>query len=183
MRARFYTILLVTIVCISSCSNWRLKIEASIFMMHKIDIPKVMLALQDGCEEYKFINRTKPLLVIYYDSSVCVPCNIERLEDSYSRLISYADSLDSFSIAIILAPDVSERESLIHFLENRSFPFPVYIDNEFNIKNQKVIPDNELLQCFLINQKGKPLYVGYPITENGSLSEKFINTLTNHINP
>ena len=118
--------------------------------------------------------------IVYYDSLGCSSCRISHLADIFP-LLDMADTSD-FSVLTIFSPLQEELEDVRLKLMVADYDFPVYVDvNGTFGKLNRCIPTDVRFHEFLLDEMGKPLFVGNP-TSNEQLSELFTRVLSKHNN-
>lgn len=168
-------LLLILLICIgaSSC-NERSKLRKTMtdFMGSVIVIPDDLECISNRSIENISIEDLKPArFIVYYDSLGCSSCRISHLADIYP-LLDLADSSD-FSVVTIFSPRQEELEDVRVKLMVADYDFPVYVDvNGTFGKLNRCIPTDVRFHEFLLDEMGKPLFVGNP-TSNEQLSDLF----------
>lgn len=118
--------------------------------------------------------------IVYYDSLGCSSCRISHLTDLFP-LLDMADTSD-FSVLTIFSPRQEELEEVRLKLMVADYDFPVYVDvNGSFSKLNGGIPTDVRFHEFLLDEMGKPFFVGNP-TSNEQLSELFTRVLSKHYN-
>lgn len=124
----------------------------------------------------------KPLkLILYYDSLDCYSCRIALLMD-IEDIYDYSLMDGGFAIMTIFSPRADDIENVKIKLMQSKISFPVYIDayKEFSSLNN-TIPSERPFHVFLINENGKPLYIGNPLG-NDKLKDFFEDLLDTEFN-
>lgn len=178
-----FPLLLATCLCtiFMSCGeHYKVKKIISDFTASEIILPdeleciykkQVRNIVKDTLKPYKYI--------IYYDSYDCSSCRIANLTNIYP-LYSFADT-NNISVLTIFSPKEEDIDNVTLQLIISDLDIPIYIDvNNIFQKQNPSIPRDLRFHCFLLNNDGKPLLVGNPITSDRIM--RLLQTLTYNIN-
>lgn len=100
-------------------------------------------------------------IVLYTDSAGCTDCAFDL--ESWTDLMKSADTTLSRSANFKFIFHPSAKSQLQTLIIKSNFKYPVYLDRDNHFYNENFIPEDLLLQCFLIDNKNKVLAVGNPI--------------------
>lgn len=171
----FLTICLCT-VFMSCGEHHKVKRMISDFSASEIILPEeleciykkqVRPIVKDTLKPYKYI--------IYYDSYDCSSCRIAKLTDNYP-LYSFAD-INKISVLTIFSPDEGELDNVMRQLIISDLDIPIFVDvNKAFQKQNPSIPRDMRFHYFLLDNDGKPLLIGNPITSDKIM--RLLQTLT-----
>ncbi|SKC51198.1 hypothetical protein SAMN06298214_1045 [Bacteroidales bacterium WCE2004] len=177
MRRRSLFVLLLALVLVSTgCEEMRLRSQVKKLMASTVVLPEKVVRI-DGREVYPMPDslREKAKLIVYVDSSSCVPCRISEMP-VYGRIISEAASFQ-VEVVILLANRSFSRIPLAQYVADRNLGIPMYVDedNTFLTLNPAAARDSRL-HSFLVNRQGTPVLVGDPVLSPG-IAELFRQVL------
>lgn len=122
-----------------------------------------------------FVISQKKNLIVYVDSTSCTKCFFDHILDYYE----VNDSLVKFggSLVVVINSGHEMKNNVLSRIKYEKFPFWCIIDEdcEFICKN-KHIPDNKILQTFMIDSNCRIALVGDP-TRNKLIMNLLINIL------
>lgn len=105
----------------------------------------------------------------------CSSCRIAKLTDNYP-LYSFAD-INKISVLTIFSPDEGELDNVMRQLIISDLDIPIYVDvNKAFQKQNPSIPRDMRFHYFLLDNDGKPLLIGNPITSDKIM--RLLQTLT-----
>ncbi|MBP3788495.1 MAG: hypothetical protein J6I52_02635 [Prevotella sp.] len=119
--------------------------------------------------EYKILN--------YVDSEGCTGCKM-KLEE-WKDYIAHVDSLYQGKVGFVFCFATNSLRTIRFLLSERNFRHPVYIDTSNIFCKKNDIPNNYLLQTFLLNRNNKIIAIGNPIVN--SKIEKLYNKVFQNI--
>lgn len=164
---------------ISSCVERRKVKDIMLeFVTSDIIIPDDLDCVFNAETSMSYIDTLKSnKLIIYYDSLDCSSCRISHLFDLYP-LYNMADTSD-FSVMTIFSPKKSEVENTRFQLMLINHTIPIYLDKNGSFAQlNNCIPTDQRFHSFLINETGKPVFVGNPLS-NTKLNTLFFNFINN----
>ena len=164
---------------ISSCVERRKVKDIMLeFVTSDIIIPDDLDCVFNAETSMSYIDTLKSnKLIIYYDSLDCSSCRISHLFDLYP-LYTMADTSD-FSVMTIFSPKKSEVENTRFQLMLINHTIPIYLDKNGSFAQlNNCIPTDQRFHSFLINETGKPVFVGNPLS-NTKLNTLFFNFIKN----
>lgn len=172
-RNLFLSLAVVMLSC--SCGTHGISKELRAFMNEKVVIPEHVLCITAYNTDLYKDTTNAAKFIISLDSMQCASCAITRLGD-YEPFIEEMDSIGKCEVMVIFSPGEDEYVDILMQLESLKFRHPLYIDpfREFYALNK--IPSDGRFHCFLIDDYGKPLFVGDP-TSNDDLSQVFHQVL------
>lgn len=147
------------------------------FMEKEIVFPEKAFLVKNGSVSVADIEKERPVLVSFYGYSDCYECEIAHLNSKYS-LFALADSLKSFHLLIIFAPEVNEIKHTLNDLEYEQFPFPVFVTLDDGWIRDCGIPKDRRFHTFLLDSVNHPVFVGDP-TASPELMKLFKRRLIN----
>ncbi|WP_454879771.1 hypothetical protein [Sphingobacterium detergens] len=100
-------------------------------------------------------------IVLYTDSAGCMDCAFDL--ESWRDLMKQADTTLSKKIDFKFIFHPAAKNQLQSLLIKSNFEYPVYIDYDNHFYKENAVPEDLLLQCFLIDKENKILAVGNPI--------------------
>lgn len=170
---------LLTLVIVSCSERSQIRKVLHDFQETEIILPEDLEIYHNKIFKWADLSDMEALkLIIYYDSTECATCRVFHLKELDS-LYRYAESDGRFSVMTIFSPDNKDIETIRLNLLDQNITFPVYIDlNKSFAKLNTSIPNDIKFHCFLINERGIPLFVGNPIA-NEHLKEVFDKLLSN----
>lgn len=122
-----------------------------------------------------FVNKSKPKLIVFVDSTYCSSCFL-------GQLIKYYEVNDSLTrhngeLIIVLHPQESKIPQIETRLSHEKFPFWCIMDIEGEfIRLNHAIPDNPLLHTFVVDKNNEVVLVGDP-TRNEKIEELFFRQI------
>ena len=160
-----------------SCSEEK-KIEELLqgFMRKKIYLPETLEMVYEHQIKKVAINADYANLVIYFDSTECSKCIINKLF-IYDKLYEYEVNSNKFNILMIFSPRDEEYDAVVTELMVADYLYPIYIDyrGEFS-KHNTSIPTDRRFHSFLLDKDGHPVFVGNPVS-NETMWNLFENAL------
>ena len=125
------------------------------FISSTLEMPETMLCVEKGHVSIYHYDQGHPTLVYYYGPDECSDCAIGRMARNM-ELLDWGEQSGLFSVMHIMAPMEDRTEEVIERLLKSDFDFPVYIDNDYILEDQSVIPKDSRLHAFMLDHKGKP---------------------------
>lgn len=170
-------VLIFALVLVSTgCEEMRLRSQVRKLMASKVVLPEKVVLI-DGEEILPMPDslREKAKLIVYVDSSSCVPCRISKMP-IYDKIISKTASFQ-VEVVILLANRSFSGIPLAQYVADRNLGLPIYVDedNVFLTQNPAAAPDSRL-HSFLVNRQGTPVLVGDPVLSPG-IAELFEKAL------
>lgn len=100
-------------------------------------------------------------IVLYTDSAGCTDCAFDL--DEWRDLMIQADSvvLKNINFKFIFHP--SAKNELLSLIIKSNFKYPVFLDYDNSFSKENYIPEDVLLQCFLIDRDNKIVAAGNPV--------------------
>lgn len=116
-------------------------------------------------------------LVVYFDSTVCQSCRLNKLYE-WDPILNLEHKLD-FEVMFIFSPTKSQSKLIYRSLATNKFPHVVWFDtnNEFRTNNG-FIPKDTRFHTFLLNKQNEIVSVGEPLYNN-KLNALFNKVLDN----
>jgi hypothetical protein len=183
MSSRSFPLLfLLLLPVISSCNSEVRRIRQTLAAFEKtaIVLPQDMLYVKDGERGFGYQETPGPKLVYYVDSSECTSCAISHL-NVFDPVFDWADSLQTFSVIIILSPKEEDQHKALLDLEMFPFKEIVYVDvNGSFMHSNPSIPSESRYHCFLIDENGYPFFVGNPLAGD-KIRSVFFESLDKYI--
>ena len=106
--------------------------------------------------EYKVLN--------YVDSEGCTDCKM-KLEE-WKDYIAHVDSLYPGKVGFVFCFATNNLRTIRFLLSERNFKHPVYIDTSNIFCRKNDIPNNYMLQTFLLNRDNRVIAIGNPIVNS-----------------
>ena len=156
-RIIIFSLLLVFTIIFHSCNKTRnLQVAMEEFIGSEIEF----------AEEWLLNDALSGRLVIWFDSTECGSCRMNRLyEWNEDPVVHHAQALqDKFEVVLIFSPKKEDVRSLKFNLEGYDVSFSVIIDEagDFPRLNPH-IPADKRLHSFLIDKGNKVVLVGNPL--------------------
>lgn len=177
---RYVILVVFTLIALSSCSeSFKLKKMMSEFVQSQIQIPDDLQSIYKNTLSTIEKDSLMPLkLIVYYDSLDCSSCRISHFMDLYP-LYKMADT-SNFSIITIFSPKKENLEDVKLQISMANYPERIYLDTNRNFcKLNESIPNDHRFHSFMLNDDGRPIFVGNPLG-NTRLMQVFIKTLQTH---
>lgn len=142
-----------------------------------------LLAMEDN-EEVVFLSFDKaPMkLVVYVDSALCSSCLIKNMYHWYDVIDKVeARYHGKMRVIFIFDSSIGQLKRLEFTYRNSAFRYPIFVDtvNVFR-KNNPHIPDDNRFHTFLLDEKGKVVLVGSPLT-NVNMRNLFFKEADRHL--
>lgn len=166
------------IICIASCKHHKAKVYVTNMVGREFLFPDSLLCFNSGKFEDFEQSLNKPSIIFWLDSSDCTKCNIDRLLEYNSLIMSFEDSLlIDISFYPIVSTSSQNRKSNINEDDLQNLSFPVFIDrtNSFNCMNS-FIPDDKRYHFFLLDDFNIIKLVGDPLY-SASLINLYLKTI------
>lgn len=177
---KFVIFVVLTIIVISSCSeSLKLKKTMSKFVLSHIQIPNDLQCIHKNEISAIAEDLLMPFkMIVYYDSLDCSSCRISHFMDLYP-LYKMADT-SNFSIITIFSPKKEDLEEVKIQISMANYPERIYLDTNGNFcKLNESIPNDQRFHSFMLNDEGRPIFVGNPLY-NSDLMDIFIKILQTH---
>ena len=126
----------------------------------------------------QFHNSKTPILVYYFDSTDCAPCNIMAVS-RYQPL--YAESVENreFQLLALFCPEKKDLQVAIAAAMYEESDIPIAIDTASRFEKINThIPKDKRFHTFLLDSLGNVLFVGDPLSGE-SAAELFNKALSN----
>ena len=150
--------------------RWSAKKEYAQFKRACITFPETMTKIENGnLEEVRFERSARPILVKYYGPEECSTCAVAHMQDNI-KFMTLAQREGGFDFIVILAPPAEERALVVEKARLMSLPLTIYIDDSYHFEHLGVIPQNTAMHFFLLDMKGKPVFVGSPLSDESKRS-------------
>ena len=169
----FGCILLSAALCLSSCTRiWtkgQIRKTLSRFEAEEIRVPESLIEINNGSVKRKSQKQDSlPLFVIYFPSYECSDCVLSHIEE-YKPVFDLAEETGTFIPMILFSPEPDSVKELIEKIACAHFSFPVYVDIDYLMQNNR-IPHDRLYHSFLIGSQDKPVFVGNPMASEKTKS-------------
>lgn len=133
------------------------------FMKEEIIIPEKMLVVYDRSISDVRIDSTRANMLMYFDSTECNRCIIDKLF-IFDGLFELQAVSNEFGLCLIFSPKEEEYDALVKELMIADYPYPIYVDyNGVFRKLNPQIPEDRRFHCFLLDKNGYPVFVGNPV--------------------
>ena len=179
MKIFKHSCIVIILFCFCGCSRMRARKELQRLSQIEICIPA---DLEVYCEGRSVDTLTDGHIgaikqIIYYDSTGCSSCQINRLAMTESLFMQ--DSTGRFTPILLFAPGKDQYGNVVKSLKEQAFPFPVFIDrtNEFIRRNDPILADTRF-QSFLLDRNNRIVLIGNPLNGD-AMWELFKSTLEN----
>lgn len=147
----------------TGCNTIRLRTQVKKLMSSTIVLPEKVVRI-DGEEVMDMPDslREKAKLIVYVDSSECVPCRITKMP-MYKSILNIMEPND-VALVILLANRHFSGIPIVQYVSDIDLGIPIYVDleNAFMERNPAVNRDVRL-HAFLVNKQGNPVLVGDPV--------------------
>lgn len=150
---------------------------------------KVNLCLQDmscmrsaALKPNHSISASKYSIIVYVDSSICSPCNINHFFE-WNRLMAKTKAKKlSLNYFYIVAPKKTLLKITRSAIESCVLNSSIYIDSAFSFrKSNSFLPLNTKFHVFLVDDKMRIKVVGNPVYNN-NIFNLMIKTAQSNIN-
>ena len=158
----FVSLSLITLVS-TGCDKIRLRTQVKKIMSSTIVLPKNTICIDDG-EVFDMPDtlRKKAKMIVYVDSSECVPCRITKMP-MYKRILTKTEPYD-VPLVILLANRHFSGIPIAQYVSDIDLGIPIYVDLENSfLEANPVVPKDVRLHAFLVNRQGNPVLVGDPV--------------------
>lgn len=173
----YFFILLLSFLCIMSCSRMEIKKNVKEIQEKPLKLPlDNMLCIGVDGSQYGMNNLT---WIVYHDSVNCKPCLIGHLEDWNSIMEN-----QKTDCIFIFSAKPEEVFQYINAYNNNNIKANVYLDTtEVFMKSNPQIPKEAIYHTLLLDRYDSVLLVGNPIgNENiGKIYKKIIGTKDSQI--
>lgn len=122
------------------------------------------------------IDKYEYKVLTYVGSSGCTSCMMKLAE--WEKYIARNDSLFPGKVGYIFCYSSKSLQTVRYLLSQNQFNYPVYIDTAESFAHINSIPDNYMLQTFLLNGDNKIIAVGNPII-NKNIEKLYDRILSN----
>ena len=166
--------MLLNFLLLSSCNQFNRKMKNDMEQFHcsVINIPIEQMSRFEGCVTDSLVNYSGEYrLIVFADSTECSPCAIKYLYSWEPIIDTLMENSCYRETIFIFAPPKADCSIVEAELKQKKFKFPTYLDkcNSF-AKANKNIPSNRNMHTFLVDQSGKVVLVGNPLT-NGNIRQ------------
>jgi len=155
----------LALLFLTSCNSEKRQIRKVLesFEQTTVLLPTDMMYVEDGKRGYGYQDTLIPKLVYYVDSTECSSCAISHM-NVFAPVFNWADSLQTFSVVIIISPKEEDQHKTLLDLEMSPFKEKVYVDVNGSFRHSNpYIPSESRYHCFLIDENGHPFFVGNPL--------------------
>ena len=169
---------LLFVFIIVSCNSDRQKLTKDMqsFLSETVSIPERMVVVESGhLSEVKTL-LGEPKLVRYFGPDACSDCAITHIFEN-EPLYDLEKEVGGFSVMMVFSPKEENVPHVTEKLLSCDFPHRVYLDTEGKLHELNVPNRNDKFRCFLIDFKGKPVYVGNPCNSE-KLRQLFFEALS-----
>lgn len=139
----------------------------------EINFPNPIYTIMGNDTLFHDLDNYEYKILSYVDSKGCTECKM-KLEE-WKIYISMVDSLYKGRVGFVFYYTPESKRTVNFLLEKHQFDYPVIIDTTNVFERRNPIPDNYMLQTFLLDGENKIVAVGNPIINNK------IKTLYNRI--
>lgn len=154
--------MLFFVFCGRESESTYLRDMLSSFEAKSIHFPEKMLCVENGVPGFRDVCISLPTLIIYVGPDECNDCALAHLLEK-DTLFKWAEESKSFQVYVIFSPSHMDVPEILEKITAYRFPFPVYIDTEGYLHEQKAIPDDTRFHCFLLDRTQHPVLVGNPL--------------------
>lgn len=166
-------VLVFTLCC---CEQRKVAREMKAFMETEIRFTDDIFKVKDRNVFQYEVACSRPLMVMYFDSTDCSSCQIGHLQN-YIGLFEMADTSGLFGVVFLFSPGEEEYDNVMQQLVMLDFPYPLYIDYGCSFgRENRAIPEDDRYHCFLLGKDGRPVFVGNPLMSH-ELMDVFRETL------
>lgn len=112
----------------------------------------------------EILKEKKVRLVVYYDSTTCHSCKLNKLDD-WTDIIQLSTLYPGkFEVMFVFAPNKDNGNLVRRTLAVNKFPHIVWFDNYYSFeKYNSFIPKDIRFHTFLLNEENQIIYVGNPL--------------------
>ena len=175
MTKKLSLLLFFILMVLNGCGRFRFAGQMRSFMETSVVFPESMLVISDREVFFYKDSIRNPALVIYFDTTRCSICSIDRLYDKLP-FVSKIDSLGLCDVKIVFSPTDEEYADVLFALERLRFPYPIYLDAKKEFRRKNKIPEDNKLHTFLLDQNRRPVFIGDP-SSSQRLNEVFLDVL------
>ena len=174
LHVRSYLVVFVSFI-MTSCLNTDIETKLKSMRENSVSFPPSLLQIMPGDSLIQTpITSSRPLLVVYLDSTECIPCRINRF-DQYEELRK--ETSGKVEVAVIMSPKRDDCNLSSHYVSIQHFGVKVYLDTTQRFHHlNSFIPDDTRFHSFLIDSDNTPVVIGDPI-----YSLKIKNLLFNYL--
>ena len=164
--------LLLCIICLS-CNN-HIKHEIAKLKAKPIIIPLSQIRLENNNSEIIPSEKSSNFkLVVYYDSTKCSLCEIEKIYLWKDYIDDVKNIRNDIDYIFIFTPKEKDSFALIEELRKKEPTIPVYIDSEGTFMNiNPHIPKDPRFHTLLLDENNNVILVGDPL-HNKKLLEMY----------
>ena len=164
---KYYSILLLISVVLGICSCKNQNMEKNLFIVkdllgQNLVLPDSLIFFNsDGQSIDVTIQKTKYRIVMYVDSIGCISCKLKLAK--WKQFIVDVDSLSERNTSFLFIFYPKMKKDIFYALRNDNFTYPVCLDLGNKFYNANKIPDDMMLQTFLLDKDNKIIALGNPI--------------------
>lgn len=176
-----YIILMVIFVSSVLCQSCGTKSTLSKMLEQKVVLDSLTpIFLGNEMGDKVSVEPKYARLVVYFDSTVCQPCRINRLYE-WESIISLEAKYDyQFDVMFIFSPSYKQQDFMCRSFATNRFRHIVWFDKKGIFRQiNRFVPDDSRFHTFLLNRDNEIALVGNPLS-NQNIRVLFDNTL-NHI--
>lgn len=184
MKRRYFIIISSIItICIISCVAYYLSMQANATLQNRlIEMHGKTINLSfDETEVFyngndtTYSNSKVKKLVMFVDSASCSGCFINKLVQYYN-INEHLNQKDG-QLVIVFNPPQNKIEEIRRKIIRKELPFWCVLDKtgDFLLKNP-IIPDNELLHSFTLDENDNIILVGDPLS-NPDIMDLFLKQI------
>lgn len=113
------------------------------------------------------LEQNKPKILVYYDSQGCTSCRLRELlvwKSIIQEIENMPYNSDTSKVEFVFVISAKkDKQALKIALQQHKFPYPILCDTEKEFERDNLLPDNELLHCFLLDKENKVKLIGSPL--------------------
>ena len=178
---KYYSILLLISVVLGICSCKNQNMEKNLFIVkdllgQNLVLPDSLIFFNsDGQSIDVTIQKTKYRIVMYVDSIGCISCKLKLAK--WKQFFVDVDSLSERNTSFLFIFYPKMKKDIFYALRNDNFTYPVCLDLGNKFYNANKIPDDMMLQTFLLDKDNKIIALGNPI-HNSKIKDLFLNIIS-----
>lgn len=164
MKNIILLVLLTSLSLITGCENRRISHDIQQLVGSKIEFPQSLRQVA-GRETRSFAaDREKAHVLVYYDSTACGTCAINKLSEWDPIIDSVADICPAVDFIFLMCPKAHEYKSVLRttIINNSDYNVALDAAGDFAESNPQ-IPQDERFHTLLIDRGGTVQVVGSPL--------------------
>ena len=172
MKMRFLLSQLCALLFLSGCGEQGNTLREYVnFCQTRVSLPEQMIKIVNGrVDSINNYSPSLPVLVRYYGSKECTDCAFSHMRDNLKQLY-LSKQEKTFDFIVIMAPPEDVREEVIARAVEMSLPLTIMVDDSYYLESQRGFPSSPSLHSFLLNLRGRPVFIGSPFRNSKTLTK------------